>query len=105
SLANARTLYEAAWQLYARLFEKYPALMENAEAQDLVESVAHYRDLLGQLDESFPSSFPLWDLLDKHQKGQQIRDQVKLLQGSEAATGKQEKKPEETKDDKADKAE
>jgi hypothetical protein len=58
--------------------------MDNAEAQDLIESVAHYRDLLGQLDEPFPSSFPLWALLDKHQKGQQIRDQVKLLQGSDA---------------------
>src|SRR6185436_5629332 len=30
SLANARTLYEGAWQLYAKVFEKYPALMENA---------------------------------------------------------------------------
>ena len=88
NLAKARELYEDAWKLYAVVFEKYPALMENAEAQDLIESVGHYRDLLGQLDEPFPSSFPLWDLLDKHQKGQQIRDQVKLLQGPEGTGGK-----------------
>jgi hypothetical protein len=94
NLLKARTLYENAWKLYATIFEKYPELMENAEAQDLIESVEHYRDLLGQLDEPFPPSFPLWALLDKHQKGQQIRDQVKLLQGADAAGGKQEKAPE-----------
>jgi hypothetical protein len=84
NLAKARGMYEAAWKLYATVFKKYPELMDNAEAQDLIDSVGHYRDLLGQLDEPFPADFPLWDLLDKHQKGQQIRDQVKLLQGSDA---------------------
>jgi hypothetical protein len=88
NLAKARGLYEGAWELYAKVFEKYPELMENAEAQDLIESIAHYRDVLGQLDEQFPQSFPLWSLMDKHQKGQQIRDQVKLLQGNEASTEK-----------------
>ena len=62
--------------------------MDNAEAQDLIESVAHYRDVLGQLDEPFPADFPLWPLMDKHYKGQQIRDQVKLLQGDEPAQEK-----------------
>jgi hypothetical protein len=95
NLAKAREEFENAWKLYAVVFEKYPSLMENAEAQDLIESVGHYRDLLGQLDEPFPSSFPLWDLLDKHQKGQQIRDQVKLLQGADAAGGKKEETPSE----------
>jgi hypothetical protein len=93
NLAKARGMYEAAWKLYDTIFEKYPELMENAEAQDLIESVAHYRDLLGQLDEPFPSDFPLWSLLDKHQKGQQIRDQVKLLQGNDATGDKPKEKP------------
>ncbi len=99
NLAKARGLYEAAWKLYATIFEKYPDLMDNAEAQDLVESVGHYRDVLGQLDEPFPASFPLWALLDKHQKGQQIRDQVKLLQSADATPPKDEKKPDEKKPD------
>ena len=82
-------------------FEKYPELMDNAESQDLVDSVAHYRDVLGQLDEPFPADFPLWNLLDKHYKGQQIRDQVKLLQGRDATDGKKadDAKPEEKKED------
>jgi hypothetical protein len=90
NLNKARGQYEAAWKLYAVIFKKYPELMDNAESQDLIESVAHYRDLLGQLDEPFPGNFPLWDLLDKHQKGKEIRDQVKLLQGADATGGKQE---------------
>jgi len=96
NLNKARGLYETAWKLYATIFDKYPDLMDNAEAQDLIESVGHYRDLLGQLDEPFPSSFPLWTLLDKHQKGQQIRYQVKLLQGDEAT---QQKPKEDNKND------
>jgi hypothetical protein len=91
NLAKARELYEKAWKLYATIFDKYPDLMDNAEAQDLIDSVGHYRDVLGQLDEPFPTSFPLWPLLDKHYKGQQIRDQVKLLQGGDATGGQQKK--------------
>jgi len=82
---------KTAWKLYATIFDKYPDLMDNAEAQDLIDSVGHYRDVLGQLDEPFPMSFPLWPLMDKHYKGQQIRDQVKLLQGSDAAGGQPKK--------------
>lgn len=83
-LTEARRRYEQAWKLYARIFEDHPILMENAEAQDLVDSVARYRDLLGQLDEPFPADFPLWKLLDLHHKGQELRDQIKLLQGADS---------------------
>jgi hypothetical protein len=81
--------------------------MDNAEAQDIIESVSHYRDVLGQLDEPFPGDFPLWSLMDKHYKGQQIRDQVKLLQGRDAADDKKpaEKKPEEKPSDESKKSE
>jgi hypothetical protein len=89
NLTKAKDLYEQAWKLYFTVFSKYPDLMDNAEAQDLVDSVGRYRDLLGQLDEPFPGDFPLWSLLEKHEKGKQIRDQVRLLQG-EAGTEKKE---------------
>jgi hypothetical protein len=87
-LNEARRLYEKAWVGFAKIFERYPALMENAEAQDLIDSVERYKNLLGQLDEPFPADFPLWKLLDQHQKGQQIRDQVRLLQGTPATPDK-----------------
>lgn len=92
---EARKMYERAWTTLAQIFEKHTALMENAEAQDLVDSIARYRDLLGQLDEPFPQDFPLWKLLDLHEKGKQIRDQVKLLQGGEKVLKDETVKPKE----------
>jgi hypothetical protein len=79
---EARQLYERAWDTWAVLFKRYPDLMGNAEAQDLIESISHYRDLLGQLDQPFPADFKLNDLLDMHYDGQQLREQIRLIQGS-----------------------
>jgi len=80
---DAKKKYEEAWKLYAVVFAEHPALMENAEAQDLVDSVIKYNGLLGQMDESFPADFPLEALLKQHEKGKQLLNQVKVLQGSE----------------------
>lgn len=82
---EARQLYERGWDSWAQVFEKYPVLMDNAEAQDLIASIKKYRDLLGQLDEQFPTDFKLNKLLDAHQEGRELREQVKLLNEAEAA--------------------
>jgi len=52
---EARKQYEAAWDAWAQVFKDHPPLMDNAEAQDLIESIGRYRDLLNQLDEKFPA--------------------------------------------------
>jgi hypothetical protein len=49
-----RTKYEAAWTEWAKIFEKYPSLMEDTTAEDLMDEVRRYAWLLGQLDEPFP---------------------------------------------------
>lgn len=101
----ARQAYERSWAAWAKLFALHPDLMENAEAQDLIESIEKYRDLLGQLDEKFPADFPLYDLLDKHEEGRQLREQVKLLQDAGDSTPPEAKKPDEAKPDEAKPAE
>jgi hypothetical protein len=78
---EAKMLYERAWQAWAKIFAKYPSLLENAEAQDLIESIDHYRDLLGQMEAPFPRDFPLYNLLDLHQKGRELRQQIRILEG------------------------
>ena len=89
NLEEARRLYESAWDGWAIIFKRYPELMNNAEAQDLIDSIARYRDLLGQLDQPFPVDFKLNDLLDMQPEGQQLRDQIRLIQGTQGApTGK-----------------
>jgi hypothetical protein len=72
-------LYEDAWEAFAKIFVDYPDLMSNPEAEELVESIERYRDLLAQLDKSFPSDFVLNDLLDKHERGRRLRSQAKLV--------------------------
>lgn len=83
---EARAMYERAWTAWANIFKQYPGLMNNAEAQDLIESIARYRDLLGQLDQPFPADFPLNELLNMHYDGQKLLDQIRLIQGSGPAT-------------------
>ena len=79
---DARQLYEEAWVAWAELFKQHPGLMDNAEAQDLIESIKHYRDLLNQLDQRFPVDFVLNDLLDKHTEGMQLRNQARLIESA-----------------------
>ncbi len=87
----AKEKYEEAWGLWSEIFREFPDLMENAEAQDLIDSIKKYRSLLGQIEQPFPKDFVLKSLLERHAEGQTLLEQVKLLE--EAAN----EKPAETK--------
>jgi len=85
---EARKQYEEAWTAWAQIFKDHPPLMDNAEAQDLIESIGHYRDLLNQLDEKFPANFVLSDLLDHHPEGQKLREQVRFIESASGSSAK-----------------
>ncbi|WP_425617635.1 hypothetical protein NA78x_001316 [Anatilimnocola sp. NA78] len=93
--------YEEAWVSFAEIFKDFPDLMANPEAEELVESIERYRDLLSQLDKPFPADFVLNDMLDKHTRGRKLRDLAKLVSDGSAETPKkpEEKKPEDKKED------
>ncbi|QDU25476.1 hypothetical protein ETAA8_05440 [Anatilimnocola aggregata] len=82
--SDVQKLYEDSFQAFAEIYADFPDLMANPEAEELVESVERYRDLLSQLDKPFPADFVLNEMLDKHQRGRKIRDLAKLV--SDAAT-------------------
>lgn len=84
-LDEIRGLYEQAWQRWAQIFEKYPALVSNPDTQDLIKSVERYRRLLGQLDLPFPRDFPLTAMLNEHHEGVQLLERVQLIQGAGGA--------------------
>jgi hypothetical protein len=64
-LETSRTKYQAAWVEWAKIFDKYPQMMEDTTAEDLMDSVKNYARLLSQLDEPFPpADFPLQRLID-----------------------------------------
>ena len=85
---EARKQYEEAWTAWAQIFKEHPPLMDNAEAQDLIESIGRYRDLLNQLDEKFPADFALNELLEHHPEGQKLREQVRLIESASGASTK-----------------
>lgn len=107
NFSETQKLYEDAWESFAKIFVDYPELMANPEAEELVESVERYRDLLAQLDKPFPTDFVLNDLLEKHDRGRKLRGLAKLVNEASADAPKkpdetkpEEKKPEEPKEEK-----
>ncbi len=63
---GAKEQYEAAWKAWAELFAKYPDLKDDLIAEELVEPIRRYEDVLNQLDERLPEDFVLGEILAKH---------------------------------------
>lgn len=64
-LDAARKEYEQAWDLWAKVIDQNPSLLEALTADDLLEYVVSYIELLRQLDEKLPEDFKLRKLLEK----------------------------------------
>jgi hypothetical protein len=62
---DARQLYEQAWQQWKAVFDKYPSLMDDVTAEDLVTAVKRYHRLLLQLDQALPEDFILRGFLER----------------------------------------
>jgi hypothetical protein len=67
-LETARTLYEASWHQWRKIYDQYPRLMDDISAEDLANAIKRYQRLLQQLDEEVPADFPLVDLVRKSQE-------------------------------------
>jgi hypothetical protein len=100
---GARELYEMAWKEWAKVYDKYPEMMEDIEADDLVEAIQKYNSVLKQLEyRGLPEDFPLWTLLEVQRKGKEFLRQVqqdrKKTEEKQPAGEKpdDEKKPDET---------
>jgi hypothetical protein len=95
---GAKTQYESAWDEWAKIFEKYPRLVDDEMAEDLQEAIVRYKLVLDQLDEEFPADFKLQMLLDKQaeaerlEQAQQQQEQQQQQQHEEQQ--KQEQPPE-----------
>jgi hypothetical protein len=66
-LIVARDIYEEAWVRWNDVFKKYPLMIDDVEGEDVMEDVVDYKNLLAQLEESFPpEGFLLNDLLNEY---------------------------------------
>lgn len=77
---GAKEYYEMAWKEWAKIYDKYPEMQSDTEADEVVEAIQRYKDVLTQLEyRSLPADFPLRGLLEAQHK-------TNLL-GSEPAPG------------------
>jgi hypothetical protein len=67
-LEKAKEQYEMAWENWAMIFEKYPLLLEDVSAEDVVDTVERYQNCLAQMGKPMPDPFVLQPLLDLHQR-------------------------------------
>ena len=81
-LSLARAKYEEAWKNWAELFERYPVLLDSVQGDEIVESVIHYRELLDQLGEDFPTDFVLNPLLEHVHSGRMLLEELRVVQGT-----------------------
>ncbi len=66
---GAREKYEKAWEIWAKIFETHPDLVDHAMASDLNEVIFRYKLVLEQLDEEFPEDFILKMLIEDYDPG------------------------------------
>lgn len=64
-LVACRQSYIDGLKKWRVVLDKYPALLKDSDlTEDLVASIGHYRSILHQTDEKFPTDFILQDVLD-----------------------------------------
>jgi hypothetical protein len=66
---GARENYENSWEIWAKIFDKYPELVDDVMADDLRDVILRYKLVLDQLDEEFPEDFALKILIEEPEPG------------------------------------
>jgi hypothetical protein len=82
SLNESRENFEKAWDNWEVVYKKHPLLFDSGEAEELVDNVEHYADLLGRIDVKFPADFKLKVLLEMTDKGQRLRKRLDAVQAT-----------------------
>jgi hypothetical protein len=73
---KSKELYESAWVEWAKVYDKYPEMMDDVEADDLVDSIQRYRKVLSQHDiHGLPEDFPLRRFLEVQRHGKEVLKQ------------------------------
>ncbi len=84
-IAKARSEFESAWDNWAAIFEDHPELVQELMADDLIDDINRYRDLLSQFEEELPEDFKLMKIVEFQESGVEDMDE-ELIQTSEGAS-------------------
>jgi hypothetical protein len=86
SLNEARKKYDQAWDKWVVVYGKYPELLDSVEAQELVEVIEHYANLLGALDQKFPADFKLKNVMVMNHGGQELLKRLDAVNATSTDT-------------------
>ena len=81
---QARAEFELAWDRWAEIFENHPELVQELMADDLIEDINRYLELLGQLDEELPEDFKLKKILELQVDTELYDESVQTSEGASA---------------------
>ena len=91
-LLEARKMFEESFDLWAQVFKNFPDLgLDSPSASDIMDEVKNYALVLEQLDKSMldkdvQQSFPLWDLVELNDTGNEFREYVDSYRGRQEDT-------------------
>jgi len=75
---KARKLYEEGFKKWRLVIDEFPSILdENATTgEDILEYVKGYRDVLDQFEETLGEDFPLWDVIERHDREQNFTEEL-----------------------------
>jgi len=76
---GARKLYEDGFAKWRLVFDEFPEAIKNQSttADDLIEYILKYRNVLDQMDEVLGDDFPLWDIIERFDDEQRLQEELK----------------------------
>jgi hypothetical protein len=90
---GARKLYEEGFARWRKVFDQFPEAIESESStgDDLIEYIVQYRNVLDQLDEHLTEDFPLWDVIERFDTEQKLKEELeahhKRVEDKKSGTG------------------
>ncbi len=78
NVVEARKLYEQGFAKWRLVIDEFPSILdeEATTGEDILEYIKRYRDVLDQFEETIGEDFPLWDVIERHDREQSFTDEL-----------------------------
>ena len=75
---GAKKLYEEGFAKWRKVFDAFPESItsESSTGDDLIQYILQYRNVLDQMDEELTDDFPLWDVIERFDTEQKLKEEL-----------------------------
>lgn len=87
-VTTAKKLYKEGFEKWRLVIDEFPLIMndEATTGDDIVDYIKEYKETLEQLDETIPEDFPLWDVIEKFDREQELAEELAEHKKRQAGT-------------------